>query len=196
MPDWQRVCKRAIDIIASMFALIVLSPLYAFAAIKVKLSSNGSIFYKQERIGRFGKSFRIYKFRSMFMNAEENGPALSSETDTRITPWGKFMRKWRIDELPQFYNILIGDMSLVGPRPERKYFIDIISDTHPHYKYLHKVKPGLTSWGMVQYGYAENVEEMIERMKYDLLYIENCSLALDIKIILYTFMVIVQGRGK
>ena len=196
MPDWQRVCKRAIDITASVFALILLSPLYIFAAIKVKFSSHGNIFYKQERIGRFGRSFSIYKFRSMYMNAEENGPALSSETDNRITPWGKFMRKWRIDELPQFYNILIGDMSLVGPRPERKHFIDIISQTHPHYKYLHKVKPGLTSWGMVQYGYAENVEEMIERMKYDLLYIENCSLALDIKIILYTFMVIFQGRGK
>jgi hypothetical protein len=132
----------------------------------------------------------------MYVNAEANGPALSSKEDARITPWGKFMRKWRIDELPQFYNILIGDMSLVGPRPERKHFIDIICQTHPHYKYLHKVKPGLTSWGMVQYGYAENVNEMMERMKYDLLYIENCSLALDVKIMLYTLMVIFQGRGK
>ena len=130
------------------------------------------------------------------MEAEQAGPALSSKMDPRITPWGRFMRKWRIDELPQFINIIKGEMSLVGPRPERKHYIDIISETHAHYKYLHKVKPGLTSWGMVQFGYAENVDEMIERMKYDLLYIENCSLALDVKIILYTFIVIFQGRGK
>jgi lipopolysaccharide/colanic/teichoic acid biosynthesis glycosyltransferase len=132
----------------------------------------------------------------MVMNAEQNGPMLSSDDDPRITKWGRFMRKWRIDELPQFYNILIGDMSLVGPRPERQHFIDIISSSHPHYKFLHKVKPGLTSWGMVQYGYATNVNEMIERMKYDLLYIENCSLALDLKIMVYTLKVILQGRGK
>lgn len=196
MPDWQRVCKRTIDILASLSALLALSPLYIFAAIKVKLSSSGPVFYKQQRIGLYGKPFYIYKFRSMVVNAEANGPALSSDDDPRITGWGKIMRKWRIDELPQFYNILVGDMSLVGPRPERQYFIDIISQTHPHYRYLHKVKPGITSWGMVQFGYAENVNEMIERMKYDLLYIENCSLALDIKIMLYTLLVIFQGRGK
>ena len=196
MPDWQRVCKRAIDIICSGLAIILLSPFLVFVAIMVKLSSHGGIIYKQQRIGLFGRPFNIYKFRSMFVDAEEGGPALSSKTDSRITKWGRFMRKWRIDELPQFLNILKGDMSLVGPRPERKHYIDIISSNHAHYKYLHKVKPGLTSWGMVQFGYAENVDEMIERMRYDLLYIENCSLALDVKIILYTFMVIFQGRGK
>jgi polysaccharide biosynthesis protein PslA len=196
MPDWQRVWKRLLDMIISSLALVVLFPFLAFTAIMVKLSSKGSIFYKQERIGRFGRPFFIYKFRSMYMEAEHAGPALSSKMDPRITPWGRFMRKWRIDELPQFINIIKGEMSLVGPRPERKHYIDIISDTHAHYKYLHKVKPGLTSWGMVQFGYAENVDEMIQRMKYDLLYIENCSLALDVKIILYTFMVIFQGRGK
>lgn len=196
MPDWQRVCKRAFDIFASLLALIILSPLLLFAAIRVKLSSTGGIIYKQQRIGLFGKPFYIYKFRSMYTNAEQHGPALSSTEDSRITPWGKFMRKWRIDELPQFINILKGDMSLVGPRPERQFFIDKIIETHPHYKYLHKVKPGLTSWGMVQFGYAENVDEMVERMKYDLLYIENCSLVLDIKIMMYTLNVLFQGRGK
>lgn len=196
MPDWQRVIKRALDISISVFVLIVLSPLYIFSAIKVKLSSSGSIFYKQTRIGLYGNPFWIYKFRSMIVNAEENGPALSSENDNRITKWGKVMRKWRIDELPQFYNILKGEMSLVGPRPERKYYIDIISQTYPHYKYLHKVKPGLSSWGMVKYGYAENTDQMIERMRYDLLYIKNCSLILDLKIMIYTILVILQGRGK
>lgn len=196
MPDWQRVCKRSIDIVFSVLALILLSPFLLFTAIMVMLSSKGPVIYKQERLGRFGRPFRIYKFRSMVEQAEAAGPALSSKMDPRITGWGRFMRKWRIDELPQFVNIIKGEMSLVGPRPERKHYIDIISGTHAHYKYLHKVKPGLTSWGMVQFGYAENVDEMIERMKYDLLYIENCSLALDVKIILYTIMVIFQGRGK
>ena len=196
MPDWQRVCKRMLDITISACALIALSPFLLFTAIMVMLSSKGGIIYKQQRIGLFGKPFYIYKFRSMYVEAEKAGPALSSKLDPRITKWGRFMRKWRIDEVPQFLNIIKGDMSLVGPRPERKHYIDIISANHAHYKYLHKVKPGLTSWGMVQFGYAENVEEMVERMKYDLLYIENCSLALDLKIILYTFMVIFQGRGK
>ncbi len=196
MPDWQRVCKRFFDITVSTLALLALSPFLLFTAIMVMFSSRGGIIYKQQRIGLFGRPFYILKFRSMFVEAEEAGPALSSKMDPRITGWGRFMRKWRIDELPQFINIIKGDMSLVGPRPERKHYIDIISGTHAHYKYLHKVKPGLTSWGMVQFGYAENVDEMIERMKYDLLYIENCSLALDVKIILYTFMVIFQGRGK
>lgn len=196
MPDWQRVIKRTLDIFISCLVIIILSPLYLFSALKVKLSSPGSIFYKQSRIGLYGKPFWIYKFRSMKIDAEINGPALSSENDPRITKWGRVMRKWRIDELPQFYNIIKGEMSLVGPRPERKHFIDIISLTNPHYRFLHKVKPGLSSWGMVKFGYAENTNEMIERMKYDLLYIKNCSLVLDFKIMIYTVLVILQGRGK
>jgi exopolysaccharide biosynthesis polyprenyl glycosylphosphotransferase len=196
LPDWQKVCKRVMDTVFSMLAILVLSPVYLLAALRVKQSSPGPILYKQQRIGLFGKPFYIYKFRSMFVNAEQEGPALSSDEDPRITAWGKVMRKWRIDELPQFFNILKGDMSLVGPRPERQFYIDKIVATHPIYKYLHRVKPGLTSWGMVQYGYAENTQQMIDRMKYDLLYIENCSLALDVKIMIYTVKVIFQGRGK
>jgi polysaccharide biosynthesis protein PslA len=196
MPDWQRVLKRMIDIVVSIVVMILLLPLYLFAMLRVKLSSPGPIFYSQERIGLHGKPFKIYKFRSMLQNAEAYGPALSSETDTRITKWGKVMRKWRIDELPQFVNVLKGEMSLVGPRPERQFFIDQIITTHPHYKFLHRVKPGLSSWGMVKYGYASSIHQMKERMRYDLLYIKNCSLALDTKIMIYTILVILQGRGK
>jgi lipopolysaccharide/colanic/teichoic acid biosynthesis glycosyltransferase len=132
----------------------------------------------------------------MYVDAEKNGPSLSSQNDPRITPFGRFMRKVRLDELPQFYNVLIGEMSLVGPRPERQFFIDEIVKTAPHYKLLHKIKPGITSWGQVKYGYAENVSEMIERLKYDLLYLENMSLLVDLKILIYTVLIVVQGRGK
>jgi exopolysaccharide biosynthesis polyprenyl glycosylphosphotransferase len=196
MPAWQRSLKRIIDVAVSLLGLIILSPLYIGLMIAVKLSSKGPIFFKQERMGYLGKPFDIIKFRTMYVDAEKDGPQLSSSTDSRITPLGKWMRKTRLDELPQFYNVLKGEMSLVGPRPERQYFIDKIMEQAPHYRHLHKVRPGITSWGQVKYGYAENVEQMIQRLKYDVIYIENMSLAVDLKILGYTVLTVLKGSGK
>jgi len=196
MPFWQRIIKRAMDFMLSFMAIVILLPFYLFSAAAVKLSSPGPIFFLQDRVGKNGKVFKIIKFRTMVMNAERNGPQLSSKDDPRITKVGKFMRKTRLDEFPQFINVLIGDMSIVGPRPERQFYIDQIAKIQPQYNQLTKVRPGITSWGQVKFGYAENVDQMLQRMKFDLLYLKNRSLSLDIKIIFYTFIIVLKAEGK
>ena len=196
LPQWEFVVKRFLDYLFSVLAIILLSPFMILTAIAVKISSSGSIIYKQERIGQYGKKFNIYKFRSMYEDAEKEGPKLSSKTDSRITTWGRVMRRIRLDETPQFFNVLFGHMSFVGPRPERDFFANQLIKKAPHYKHIYRVKPGITSWGMVKFGYAENIDEMLERLKYDILYIENMSLLIDLKIMIHTVLIILQGRGK
>lgn len=187
--------KRSFDIGVSLLLLLLLSPLYCLIALAVRFDSPGPIFFSQERIGLSGRPFRIYKFRSMRVDAEANGPQLSNESDPRITRLGHYLRKYRLDELPQFWNVLRGDMSLVGPRPERDFYIRQIMDIAPYYSRLLQIRPGITSWGQVKYGYASTIFQMVERMRYDLLYIDNCSLGMDLKILGYTVKIVLTGQG-
>jgi exopolysaccharide biosynthesis polyprenyl glycosylphosphotransferase len=195
MPYWQANIKLIMDYSISIFSLILLTPLMLILAVLIKFSGKGPVIYSQERIGKNGKPFMIYKFRSMRNNSETGEPLLSSKNDNRVTGIGHFMRKHRLDEIPNFINVIKGEMSLVGPRPERLFFIDQIIRKAPHYRRLYKVTPGITSWGQVKYGYASNVDEMIERLEYDLLYLDNMSLLIDIKIIIYTLIIIIKGKG-
>lgn len=196
MPAWQQSVKRVFDIVSSVVAMLILSPIYLYVAIRVKLGSKGPIFYKQERIGYEGRPFMIYKFRTMYTDAERQGPQLSQVNDPRITPFGHVMRKYRLDELPQFWNIIKGDMSIVGPRPERRYYIEQIEQIAPYYCLVYKVKPGLLSWGPIKIGYSDTVEKMVERLRYDIIYMDNMTLQTDIKILFYSVEVILLGKGQ
>jgi len=196
MPVWEKNIKKGFDIAVSFIFIILMLPVYLATAIAIKVSSPGSIIYKQKRIGKNGREFNIFKFRSMVKNAEKVDPELSFENDPRVTKLGIFMRKTRLDEIPQFVNVIIGDMSIVGPRPERQYFIDQIVQLAPEYMLLLKVKPGITSLGQVKYGYAENLDQMLQRLKFDIIYIKNMSLYFDFKILINTVKTVLKGDGK
>lgn len=196
MSDSALCIKRAFDIVASLLAMMFLSPIYLLLSVLVAVTSHGSVIYCQERIGLHGKPFRILKFRTMYLNSEPDTPLLSRDNDPRITPVGHFMRKYRLDELPQMWNIFRGDMSIVGPRPERGYFIDQIVKEAPYYCLLYKIRPGLTSWGPIKVGYTDTIEKMVDRLNYDIMYMENMSIQLDLKILFFTIRVICDGKGK
>jgi exopolysaccharide biosynthesis polyprenyl glycosylphosphotransferase len=195
MSVWQANFKQIMDYAFSILFLIVLSPVIVILSLLIKFTDKGPVIYTQERTGKNGKPFIIFKFRSMYDSAESGVPLLSSSTDTRLTRIGRFMRKHRLDEIPNLINVLKGEMSLVGPRPERQFFIDQIVPKAPHYRRLLKVKPGITSWGQVKYGYASSIDQMVERLEYDLIYLENMNLLIDLKIMIYTLLIIIKGKG-
>ena len=197
MPEWEKKLKRLIDIIASLLILIITFPICLLSAIAIKIDSEGSIFFKQERIGQNGKVFRILKFRSMKKDAEKDtGPVWSQKDDPRITSVGRFIRKVRIDEIPQMFNVLKGEMSIVGPRPERAFFVEQLSKEIPYYKRRLKVRPGITGWAQVKHKYDESIEDVKIKLRYDLFYIENMSLRMDFKILLRTIFVVLFGKGQ
>jgi lipopolysaccharide/colanic/teichoic acid biosynthesis glycosyltransferase len=193
--ELQSVCKTIIDYLITIIFLILLIPVILLLAIGIKISGKGPVIYTQQRAGRLGKPFMIYKFRSMYFGTEDGIPLLSGRKDKRITPIGRFMRKHKLDEIPNFINVLKGEMSIVGPRPEQQYFIDEILKFKPEYKLLQEIKPGITSWGQVKFGYASTVDEMILRLDYDLFYLKNRSSKFDLKILIHTIGIIFKGQG-
>lgn len=191
----ERMIKRLFDFFCSFFGLVVLSPVFLIVYISLRLQNDGSVIFKQERIGYKGKPFNIYKFRTMRTDSESNGkPQLATKGDERLTKVGKFLREHHLDELPQLYNVFIGDMSFVGPRPERQYFIDKIKEKNPDYDYLYLVRPGVTSMATIYNGYTDTIEKMLVRLEMDLDYLQNRSLWLDLKIIVTTVLNIVVGK--
>ena len=196
IPDSMIAIKRFMDIIISSVGLMVSVPVVAVLSCIIKVQSPGPVIYSQERIGFMRRPFRLFKLRSMIVDAEPDGPVLAVAGDRRITPIGRFMRKYHLDEIPNLWNVLKGDMSIVGPRPERQYYIERIIKLAPHYTLVHQVRPGLTSWGMVKYGYACDVAGMIERMKYDIQYLRNMSLSFDLRVIYHTLFTVIRGEGK
>ncbi len=190
------IFKRAFDIFFSSIVLLLGSPIFLLTALITKATSKGPALFVQERIGKGGRPFSMYKFRSMYADSEVCGPQLACDDDPRVTPWGRFMRKFRLDEIPQFINVFRGDMSIVGPRPERQFYIDQIVEKAPRYRYLHFVKPGITSIGQIKFGYASDIDEMVKRLRYDLVYLRNVSLLVDLKIILMTVVIVFKAEGK
>ncbi|GEO11620.1 sugar transferase [Segetibacter aerophilus] len=191
-----KLTKRAFDLVVSSFIMICGLPIFLLLVLITKITTKGRVFYMQERIGKNGVPFYIFKFRTMHLNAESNGPQLAKENDPRVTSWGRIMRRTRLDELPQFLNVFIGQMSVVGPRPERRFFIEQIIQKAPEYKNLLSIKPGITSIGQIKYGYAENIDQMIQRMKFDQVYLKNQKLTVDLNIIMATVRFIIEGKAK
>ena len=195
MNDFERSVKRIGDCFLALIALIVFSPLFLICYIAVKREDGGPAIFKQERIGRFGKPFNIYKFRSMRLDAEKLGPALyKGGKDHRLTKVGKFLREHHLDELPQLWNVFVGDMSFIGPRPERQFYIDQLMERDPRYRFLYQIRPGVTSYATLYNGYTDTIEKMLRRLRYDLFYLEHRSWLFDFKILIMTFMKIVGGK--
>lgn len=196
MPEWEKKLKRVIDLIISLLILVLSAPITILTAIAIKIDSKGPVLFKQERLGQNGKPFNVLKFRSMIQDAEKyTGPVWSQKDDPRVTRMGKFVRKVRIDEIPQMFNVLKGEMSLVGPRPERAYFVEKLSKEIPYYKRRLKVRPGITGWAQIKHKYDESIEDVKIKLRYDLFYIENMSLRMDFKILFRTIFVVAFARG-